>query len=263
VDEQGFVDPDEIRRRLEQPTRLVRMGHVSNVTGAIQPVEEIAAICNQKEVPLLIDGAQGCPHLPVQVHELGCSYYAFSGHKMLGPTGVGILWGRYEAMEKLAPSRMGGGMVQRVLVDRFEIKDPPHCFEAGPPSIAGVIGMGAAIRYIQSLTRDACEAHEHALVARILERVGANPQLRLLGPLSPERRVSLATLVLRTAKLAAEHVAFKLADRYAVMARSGTHCAQPYYQSIGLTGGLRLSAYVYTTIEELDRAFDAIDEILT
>lgn len=263
VDAQGFVDPDEIRRKLEQPARLVVMGHVSNVSGAIQPVAEVAAICNERGVPLFVDGAQGAPHLDVKVQELGCSFYAFSGHKMFGPTGVGVLWGRYDAMEQLQPDRVGGGMVHRVLSSRFETKDPPHVFEAGTPNIAGIIGMGAAVRYLQSLTREACDAHEHALVTRMLERVSANSQVRLLGPRSPERRISLVTLLVDSQRQKAEHLAFKLSDRYAVMTRSGTLCAQPYYAFLGETGGLRLSSYFYTTVAEVDRAFDALDEILS
>jgi cysteine desulfurase/selenocysteine lyase len=262
VDEQGFVDPDEIRRKLEQPARLVALGHVSNVTGAIQPVAEIAAICNEKGVPLLIDGAQGCPHLRVNLQELGCSFYAFSAHKMLGPTGVGALWARYDMMEQLAPFRVGGGMVLRVLKDQFEIKDPPHCFEAGTPNIAGIIGFGAAIRYLQSLDQEVVDTHEQALVRRMLERSSANPHLKLLGPRSPAGRVSLATMLVNAPRQTADHVSFKLSDRYAIMTRSGSHCAQPFYQFIGSPMGLRVSAYLYTSVEEVDRAFDAIDEIL-
>ena len=263
VDEQGLIDPDEIRRMLEQPTRLVAVGHVSNVTGAIQPIAEIAAICNEKGVLLLVDGAQACPHLRFNVQELGCSFYAFSAHKMLGPTGVGVLWGQYDAMEQLTAYRVGGGMVMRVLVDQFEIKDPPHSFEAGTPNIAGIIGSGAAVRYLQSLDQELVAAHEHALVTRMLERVSADSRLRLLGPRSPERRVSLVTLVIDSPRQTADHVSFKLSDRHAIMTRSGTHCAQPYYHFVGVPTALRLSAYVYTSVAEIDRAFDAIDEILS
>lgn len=263
VDDQGLVDPDEIRRRLEQPTRIVAMGHVSNVTGAIQPIAEIAEICNEKGVPLLVDGAQGCPHLRFNVQELGCSFYAFSAHKMLGPTGIGALWGRYDMMEQLAPFRVGGGMVMRVLKDQFESKDPPHCFEAGTPNISGIIGFGAAIRYLQSLDQELVEAHERALVSRMLERVSGDSRLRLLGPRSPERRVSLTTLLIDSARQTADHVSFKLSDRHAIMTRSGTHCAQPYYHFLGTPTALRLSAYVYTSLAEIDRAFDAINDILS
>ena len=262
VDEQGFVDPDEIRRKLEQPARIVAMGHVSNVTGAIQPIAEIAEICNERGVPLLVDGAQACPHLRFNVQELGCSFYAFSAHKMLGPTGVGALWGRYDVMEQLSPFRAGGGMVMRVLKDRFEAKDPPHSFEAGTPNIAGIIGFGAAIRYLQSLDQELCQAHERTLAERMIERVSGDSRLRLLGPRSPDQRVSLTSLLIDSPRQTADHVSFKLSDRHAIMTRSGTHCAQPYYDFIGSPMSLRLSAYVYTSVEEIDRAFDAIAEIL-
>ncbi|ACY16835.1 aminotransferase class V [Haliangium ochraceum DSM 14365] len=263
VDEHGLVSPDELRKRLEQPARLVALGHVSNVTGAIQPIAEIAEICQEHEVPLLIDGAQGCPHIPVDVEELGCSFYAFSGHKMFGPTGVGVLWADADMMELLTPARYGGGMVVRVLKDWFEPKDPPHSFEAGTPNIAGVIGLGAAVEYIRSLDRELCDQHERALVTRMLERAASNTRLKLIGPSSPDQRVSLVTMqVVDAPGQTADHVSFKLSDRYAIMTRSGTHCAQPYHQFINAPTTLRLSAYLYTTLDEVDRAFDAIDEIL-
>jgi cysteine desulfurase/selenocysteine lyase len=150
-----------------------------------------------------------------------------------------------------------------VLKDQFERKDPPHSFEAGTPNISGIIGFGAAIRYLQELDQELVEAHERALVARMLERISGDSRLRLIGPRDPARRVSLTTVVIDSPRQTADHVSFKLSDRYAIMTRSGTHCAQPYYHFLGAPTALRLSAYVYTSLAEIDRAFDAVSEILS
>ncbi len=263
VDREGFVDPAEIRSRLERGPRprLVALGHVSNVTGAIQDVAQIGRLCNEFGVPLLVDGAQAAPHLPVDVEELGCSFYAFSAHKMLGPTGVGALWGRLDEMERLEPVRLGGGTVLRVQKDRFELKDPPHNFEAGTPNIAGVIGFGAAIRYLQAVPERAAAETERRLAGRMLERAAGHSQLRVLGPQTTDRRIALVTLLVDGPQ-SADLLSFKLSDRHAVMTRSGTHCAQPFFSSIGAPTSVRLSAYLYTTVGEIDTAFDAIESIL-
>ncbi len=257
----GFVEPDQVRRLLEQPARLLAIGHASNVTGAVQPIEDIARICRERGVLLLVDGAQAAPHVQVRVDELGCDFYAFSAHKMLGPTGMGALWGRPELLETFEPARLGGGAVVRVLDRSYVLKALPHRLEAGTPNIAGAIGFGAAAAYLAALDPQAVTQHEQALTRRLLERLSALPKVNIIGPRSAERRLAVVSMTFREAS--ADRVAMELSTRCAIMVRQGQLCAQPFFHHLGHVSALRVSAYVYTTLSELDAFADALEEQLS
>ena len=260
ISAEGFVDPDDVRRLLERPAALVAIGHASNVTGAIQPIAEIAKICHERSARILVDGAQAAPHLQVRVEDLGCDYYAFSAHKMLGPTGIGALWGRAELLEEIEPVRVGGGTVVRVLDDSYQLKALPHRLEAGTPHIAGAIGFGAAAEYLARLGMAAVERHEHELTSRLLERLRVMPGVRILGPRGSAGRLAVISMMFEQAS--ADRVAMELSERHAIMVRQGQHCAQPLFHHFSCVSALRASAYVYTTVDEIDAFADALEEQL-
>lgn len=260
IDDQGYVDPDEVRRRLDRPARLLAIGHASNVTGAIQPIAEITRIARERGVPVLVDGAQAAPHLRVDVEALGCDYYAFSAHKMLGPTGIGALWGRADLLEAIDPARLGGGTVVRVLEDSYQLKALPHRLEGGTPNIAGAIGFGAAARYLAALGMGSVERHEEALTARLLERLSAIDGIRVLGPTTSARRLGVVSMTF--ARASADRVAIDLSTEHAIMVRQGQHCAQPLFHHFKEPSALRASTYVYTTSEEVDRFADTLERRL-
>lgn len=262
VGHDGVVEPERLLSLVDERTRVVAVGHASNATGAVQDVESIVRGAKERGALVLLDGAQATPHLPVDVKQLGCDFYAFSGHKVLGPTGIGALYGTRDALDALRPAHLGGGMVDLVTATGWTPKPVPFRFEAGTPNIAGAIGLAAALRYLKRVGWERVVEHERALTRALVAGVADLPGTRLLGPEPGAERLPLASLVIESDRVAPDHVAMMLSDTHKVMARSGHHCCHPYFDGLGTTGALRLSAGFYNTVDEIEAATAALRELL-
>lgn len=251
------VDMTALADLIGERTKLVATFHMSNVLGAINPVAEIAALAHAVGAKLLIDGAQGAPHLSVDVASLGCDFYAFSGHKMLGPTGIGALWTRPEILADMPPFLGGGEMISKVTTDSSTYAKPPKRFEAGTPSIAEAIGLGAAVDYLSAVGMDAVAAHDHHLVTYALGRLARVGGLELYGPVGEDRGGIVA---FNLAGVHAHDVATAL-DAQGIAVRAGAHCAQPLMRYLGVAATVRASFYLYNTESEIDALADALEVI--
>lgn len=257
IDGAGRIDLGALRDALSPRTRLVATFHVSNVLGSVNPVAEVAELAHAAGALLFVDGAQAAPHLPVDVAALGCDFYAFSAHKMLGPTGIGALWARPELLAGMPPYMGGGEMISRVTFEGTTYAPPPKRFEAGTPSIAEAVGFAAAVRYLEAVGMDAVRRHDEALVARALERLRGTPGVTLVGP--EEGRVGLVTFVVDGVH--AHDVATAL-DLHGVAVRAGQHCAQPLHLELGIAASTRASFYLYNEPAEVDAFADALAAVL-
>jgi cysteine desulfurase/selenocysteine lyase len=242
----GRLDMGALAGLIDERVRLVAVSHVSNVLGTVAPVAAIAELAHRAGALLLVDGAQAAPHLPIDVGALGCDFYAFSGHKVHGPTGIGVLWGRAALLAAMPPWQGGGEMVASVDAGGARYRDPPHRFEAGTPDIAGAIGLGAALAYLGHIDRAAAMAHEHDLHARLLAALADLPGVRVLG--RPE--LALASFVVDGVPA---HDLATILDREGVAIRSGHHCAEPLHRRLGLAASARASLAFYNTADEIDR----------
>jgi cysteine desulfurase / selenocysteine lyase len=249
VDDQGVLRQDQFRALLEREPRIVAFAQVSNTMGTINPYIEMTAAAKAAGAMVLIDGAQGVPHIGVDVQATGCDFYAFSPHKMCGPTGVGVLYGRRELLEAMPPYQGGGGQIKAVYRDHTEYAELPAKFEAGTPAIAEVIGLGAAIDYVQEVGTDAIHAHEERLADYAFESLSEVEGLRIIGPPTP---LQAGVLSLDLAGVHPHDVATIL-DRHDVNVRAGHHCAMPLMDRLGVSATTRASFYLYTTTEEIDR----------
>ena len=256
VDDDGRLLIDEYEKLLGDRTRLVAVTHVSNVLGTVNPVKEMIAMAHARGVPVLIDGAQGVPHMKVDVQDLDCDFYAFSGHKMCGPTGIGILYGKESMLEKMQPYEGGGDMILSVTLEKTTYNKIPYKFEAGTPPIAAAIGLGAAVDYLESVGLAAIEAHEHSLVAYGNEVLSAIEGVKLYGAV-PEKA---GVLSFNIAGVHAHDVGTILNDE-GVAVRTGHHCAQPLMQRYGVPATARASFYLYNTLEEVDQLGAAIRRV--
>ncbi len=239
--------------------RLVAVAHVSNAFGVVHPLEEIVRLSHQAGARVLVDGCQSVPHRPIDVKALDLDYLCFSGHKMCGPGGVGVLYGKLSHLEELAPFVFGGDMVKEVHESSFALRDVPHRFEAGTPAMEAVIGLGAACRYLERFGLASIAAHEGSLTAYALERLSRVPGLTLRGPLEPESRGSSVSFTLDGVE--ANGVARMLSHRFNICVRSGFHCAQPAHEALGSPPTVRASYYLYNTKAEIDLLADALDRI--
>ena len=255
------LDTDDLLSKITPRTKLVAFTHVSNVLGTINPVAALVKKIRAKNPHclVLIDGAQAVPHLAVNVQELGCDFYVFSSHKMLGPTGTGVLWGRYKLLEQLNPFQYGGEMIRAVYKDRSEFQPPPHKFEAGTPDIAGVIGLGAAIDYLTHLGMDAVRTHEQEIVAYGLEQLATVKGLQIIGPTNPKIRGGVLTFTIN--KVHAHDIA-QILDSNNICIRSGHHCAMPLHIELGLVSTARASVHVFTTKRDIDALVSALHKVV-
>jgi cysteine desulfurase/selenocysteine lyase len=256
LDDQGRLVLDDLPSLLNRRTRLVAFNHVSNALGTINPVKELVAAAHDVGALVLVDGAQGAVHLPVDVQDLGADFYAFSGHKMLAPTGIGALWARRDLLEAMEPYQGGGEMIEFVERDMSTWADVPHKFEAGTPNIAGAIGMGAAVDFLGSLDTAAVAAHERALLEYALERLRAVPGIRVFGPESPDERVAVLSFTLGDAHPLDVST---ILDMEGIAVRAGHHCAQLAMKRFGVPATTRASFYLYNTRDEVDRLADALE----
>jgi cysteine desulfurase / selenocysteine lyase len=247
INHDGELVLDEYRRLLGEKTKLVSVTHVSNALGTIVPVKEMVRLAHERNVPVLLDGAQAVPHLKVDVQELGCDFYAFSGHKLFGPTGVGILYGRSELLDAMPPYQGGGDMISLVTFEKTHYNVLPYKFEAGTPHIAGGIGLAAAIDYLAGLDWQQVAAHEHELLAYATSALSSIDGLRIIGTAS--EKVGVISFVFEHVHA---HDVGTILDQEGVAVRAGHHCAMPVMQRFGVPATTRASFALYNTREEID-----------
>ena len=253
VDDDGNFLLDEYEKLFSPKTRMVAITHMSNVLGTVTPASEIVRIAHEHGVPVLLDGAQGAVHLSVDVQELDCDFYVMTGHKLYGPTGVGVLYGKREWLEKMPPYQGGGEMINEVRCEGITYNEPPHRFEAGTPPIVEAIGLGAAVRFMMELGRERIQAHEAALSAYAHERLRGMNALRIIG----QARGKGAIIAFEMTGAHAHDVATVI-DRQGVAVRAGTHCAMPLLTRFGATSTCRASFGLYNTMAEVDKLAEAL-----
>jgi len=254
IDATGGLDLTGFEARLSPRTRLVAITHLANATGALVPVETVIRLAHRQGAKVLIDGCQAAPRLPVDVRALGCDFYAFSGHKTYGPTGIGVLYGRHELLSAMPPWQGGGEMILSVTFEKTEFQDPPYRFEAGTPDISGAIALGTAIDFIEELGRDNILEHEEALTGYGVDRLSRIPGLRLLG--AGQRRLGILSFDLEGVH---PHDLATVLDRHHVAVRAGHHCAQPLMERLGLAGTTRASLGVYNDEPDIDALAAALE----
>ncbi|MFN3308704.1 MAG: aminotransferase class V-fold PLP-dependent enzyme [Anaerolineales bacterium] len=254
VTEEGLLDQADFERKLERKPKLVAFTHMSNVVGTINPAKEMIAKAHQAGAHTLLDGAQSVPHFRVDVQDLDVDFLAFSGHKMCGPTGIGVLYGKKELLEKMPPFLGGGDMIKRVSLGSFKPNELPYKFEAGTPAIAEAIGLGAAVDYLMAIGMDAIAQHEHALVEYALERLAEIPKLKIFGP-GADKKGGVVSFVMDGVHA---HDVSQILDQFGVAIRAGHHCAMPLHEKFQIPATARASFYLYNTFDEIDRLVEAI-----
>lgn len=257
VGEDGLLDLDEYDRLLEKSARLVAFTHMSNVLGTITPAAEIIRRAHAHGAVTLVDGAQSVPHFAVNVQELDADFLAFSAHKMLGPTGIGILYGRKELLESMPPFLGGGDMIKRVHLRSFAPNEIPYKFEAGTPAIAEAVGLGAAIDYLNEIGMEPVAAHEHQLVEYAMERLEEIPGVKIFGPEAAHK----GGVVAFTLDGVHPHDISQILDSQGIAVRAGHHCAQPLHEKFDIPATARASFYLYNTMTEVDRLAEAIYKV--
>jgi len=249
----GRLDVEDLAAKIGPRTRMVAVTHVSNTLGVVNPVAEITALAHEAGALCLVDGAQAVPHLEVDVSEIGCDFYAFSGHKMCGPTGIGALWGRRELLDSMPPWQGGGEMISEVRLDGSSWAAVPHKFEAGTPSVGDAVGLGAAVRYLQQVGLDRIHEHETRLTEYALEQLSELDGFDLFGP----RTNRVGVISFRYGDIHAHDLATIL-DARGIAIRAGHHCNQPLMDHLGVDATARASVYLYNTHEEIDALVDGL-----
>lgn len=257
IDEHGAFTIDDYQAQLTERTKLVSVMHVSNALGTVNPIKEMTAIAHERGIPVFVDGAQAVPHMKIDVQDLDCDFYAFSAHKMCGPTGTGVLYGKFDLLKKLPPYQGGGDMIEKVSFEKTTYAEPPARFEAGTPNIVGGIALGAAIDYLQDIGMDNIAAYEAELLeygTRVLSEI---PGLRIVG--TAENKASVISFVLDGIH---PHDLGTILDNEGVAIRTGHHCAQPVMDFFKVPATARASFAFYNTKEEIDRLVDAIHKAI-
>ncbi len=255
----GCVDVEALAAQVTPRCRLIALTHCSNVTGAVPDVAAVVEAAHAVGARVLLDGAQHVQHGPIDVRALGVDFYAFSGHKCFGPGGIGVLWGRADALAALPPFLGGGGMVGTVTPEGFTVADAPRRLEAGTPAIAAAIGLGAALEWMMTLPWPDIHAHEHRLVTRLLEGLGAVPGVRVLGPAGAGPRQAIVAFNLAGLH---PHDVCQVLDRHGVAVRGGHHCAQPLMRHFGVDGAIRASIALYTTGADIDALLTGLGDAI-
>jgi cysteine desulfurase/selenocysteine lyase len=253
VDEKGNFLIEEFAKLLTPRTKIVAITQMSNMLGTVVPIKEVVRLAHAQGIPVLVDGAQAAVHLDVDVQDLGCDFYAFTGHKLYGPTGIGVLWGKYDLLAAMPPFNGGGEMIREVFEDRVTYGDPPHRLEAGTPPIVQAIGLGAAIDYVNSIGKARIRAHEADLVKYAHERLREINSIRILGMAKDK-----GPIVSFEMKGAHPHDVATVIDRAGVAVRAGTHCVMPLLARYGLTASCRASLALYNTRQEIDSLAQAL-----
>lgn len=254
---EGKLDMEDMKGLINSKTKVVSIGHASNVLGTINDVKAVGELAHDADALFVVDGAQAVPHFPVDVQRIDADFYAFSSHKMLGPTGVGVLYGKSELLEGMPPFLGGGEMIDQVTTEKITYSGIPHKFEAGTPDMAGIVGLGAAVDYLRKLGMDEVQEHELALTRDAMDRLGAIEGLRIFGPGSTEMRTSAISFVIEG--ITPQDLA-EMADTYGVCLRTGNHCAQPLHDHLKVPGTARASYYVYNTKEDTDVLIEALEK---
>ncbi len=258
VDDDGLWGIDDLAAASGPRTRVIAFGHVSNVTGALAPVADVVDLAKTLGAITVLDACQSVPHRPVDLGALGVDLAAFSGHKMLGPTGIGVLYGRSEILDALPPARTGGSTITTVTMDAAEFLPAPQRFEAGTQPVSQAVGLGAAVRYLEGLGMDEVLAHEDELAALLVEAVTRVPGVRLFGPRPGADRAAIVSF---TVDGVHAHDVGQFLDDRGITLRTGHHCAQPLHRRLGVAATTRASGYVYTTADEIERFGGALAEV--
>jgi cysteine desulfurase/selenocysteine lyase len=256
ITDAGEIDVEAYERALSPRTKLVAIAHVSNVLGTINPVRELTAMAHAQGAVVLVDGAQAAPHLPIDVREIGCDFYGFTAHKLFGPTGVGVLWTRLDLLESMPPYQGGGSMIESVSFEGTTFAGVPERFEAGTPNIAGVVGLGAAIEYVNAIGLDAISKWEHELLGYATEALSEIPGLRIFG--SAPQKAAVISFVMESAH---SHDVATILDTEGVAVRAGHHCAQPTMKHFGVPATTRASFSLYNTRADVDRLAAALHKV--
>lgn len=255
VDDEGNFLLEEFEKLLSPRTKIVAITHMSNVLGTVTPIRDIIRIAHAHGVPVMVDGSQGAVHLDVDVRELDADFYVFTGHKVYGPTGIGVLYGKRDILARMPPYEGGGEMINEVRCEGITYNEPPHRFEAGTPPIIEAIGLGAAVRYMMGLGRERIQAHEEMLSAYAHERIGAMNSLRIIG--RAKGKGAILSFEMRGAHA---HDVATVIDRQGVAVRAGTHCAMPLLNRFGATSTCRASFGLYNTMAEVDKLAEALQK---
>ena len=256
INDEGEILLDEYEKLLSERTRLVGIVHLSNALGTVNPVQEMIAMAHQRGIPVLVDGAQAVPHIPVDVQALDCDFYVFSGHKLFGPTGIGVLYGKKELLETMPPYQGGGDMILSVSFEKTEYNVLPFLFEAGTPNIAGAIALGAAIDYVQEIGLDKIATYEDKLLAYATEAMADIPGIRLIG--TARNKASVLSFLIEGVH---PHDIGTILDREGIAIRAGHHCAQPVMERFGVPATARASFAFYNTLEEVDALVAGIRKV--
>jgi cysteine desulfurase/selenocysteine lyase len=258
VDDEGRLDMTALEGALERGPKLIAVAHISNVLGTVNPIADIVRLAHDAGAIAVVDGAQAAPKLPLDLAALGADFYGFTGHKLYGPTGVGVLYGRSEVLEAMPPYEGGGSMIRKVTKERITWADVPARFEAGTPPIAEAIGLAAAVEWLEGVGLDAAHAHEAKLGAYALERLADVPGLRVFGPPAGADRVGIVSFEMEGVHA---HDVSEILDRHAIAVRAGHHCAQVLMDRLGVAATTRASLAAYNTREEIDRLIDALHDV--
>ncbi len=243
----------------ERKIKIVSLTHVSNVLGVINPIKEVARKVHEAGAIVVVDAAQSVPHLPVNIKNLGCDFLVFSGHKMLGPTGIGVLWGRRELLEKMPPFLTGGEMIEDVDLKFSSFKPPPWRFEAGTPHIAGAIGLGAAVKYLEKIGMEKIRAHEKELLIFSMKRLAEIPMLSVLGPKDIRKRSGVISFVIQSIH---PHDIGSFLNEEGIMIRVGDHCAKPLHKKLKIPASSRISFYLYNDQEDIERVVKSLKKLV-
>lgn len=259
VDNNGQLDIEVYKNLLEQNPKLVAFTHMSNVLGTINPAQELIQLAKSAGAHTLLDAAQSAPHFSVSAQQIGADFIAFSGHKMLGPTGIGVLWGRLDLLESMPPFLGGGDMIKKVYLRSFTANDVPHKYEAGTPAIAEAIGFGAAIDYLSAIGMDNIAAHEQRLTKYTMDRIREVPGLHILGPKEADKKGGVVSFVLDGLH---PHDVAQILDSEGVAVRAGHHCAMPLHDKLQISASTRASFYLYNTENDIDQLVKGLYKVI-
>ncbi len=258
--ENGEITLEEVKRKISGKVKIISIAQASNVLGTIVPIKEITKLAHEKGILVCVDGAQSVPHMKVNIQSLDCDFYAFSGHKMLGPMGIGVLWVRKEILDKLEPYEFGGGMIEEVTYEKATYTKAPMKFEAGTPNVSGAIGLATAVDYLENVGMDEIRKHEIELNKYALEKLAALKGVQIIGPKEAEKRTGLISFVVKNVH---PHDVASILNGFGVAVRSGHHCAMPYHRKHGLMATTRTSYYLYNTKEDIDKLIEGISKAIT
>ncbi len=257
VNDAGELQLEEYEKLLNKKTKFVSIGHISNAIGTINPVKQMIELAHEHNVPVLIDGAQAAPHLSVDVQDLNCDFYAFSGHKLYGPTGIGVLYGKADLLDQMQPYHGGGEMISSVTFEKTTYKKPPYKFEAGTPPIAEAIGLGAAIDYVKNIGLQEISVYENDLLNYATQKISAAPRVRIIG--NAKSKAAILSFVMDGIH---PHDIGTILDREGIAIRAGHHCAMPAMQRFNVPATSRASLAFYNTLEEVDVFIDALGKVI-